>query len=105
MKQRCKPSVVWTFCFSNAGILGDRKPVTETTAEEMDKILSVNLKGAIFGAKYTIPAMKGTTNGGVILHTGSGTAFQDNQSMPVYSATKGALLAPVVDGFHVPCIA
>lgn len=33
------------------------------------------------------------TAGGVILHTGSDTAFRGNRNMPVYGATKGALLA------------
>ena len=81
--------------YSNAGILGARQKVTETSTEEIDQIISTNLKGAILCAKYAIPAMiqSSAGAGGVILHTGSDTAFQGNQNMPVYAATKGALLA------------
>jgi len=79
--------------YNNAGILGERKKVTEMNEEEIDKVISVNLKGAVLGAKFAIPAMIRTAGSGVVLNTGSDTAFQGNRGMPVYSATKGALLA------------
>jgi len=79
--------------FNNAGILGPMGPkIAELNEEDMDKLIAVNIKGVLLGIKYAIPAML-KSGGGVILNTGSDSAFHGNRGIPVYVASKGAVLA------------
>jgi len=79
--------------FNNAGILGPMGPrVHEIDEADIDKLMAINVKGVFLGTKYAIPAMiKG--GGGVILNTGSDSAFHGNRGIPVYVASKGAVVS------------
>ncbi len=76
--------------FNNAGI-ELTKPVTETTAEELEKVLSVNLKGVFFGCKHAIPYMT-RHGGGSIINTASTAGIVGFPNMAAYSASKGAVV-------------
>src|ERR1017187_665555 len=54
--------------FNNAGVLLV-KPIQETTEEEWDRVMSVNVKAAFLAVKHAVPHMRRT--GGAILNTGS----------------------------------
>ena len=51
---------------NNAGIYS-RVPIENTSVEEFDRILEVNLRGVFLGTKHAIPAMR--TSGGDLLST------------------------------------
>ncbi len=50
---------------NNAGIL-NRKSVEETTEDDLDLILAVNVKGVFLGTKHAIPAMRRAGGGSII---------------------------------------
>jgi NAD(P)-dependent dehydrogenase (short-subunit alcohol dehydrogenase family) len=51
---------------NNAGITGFRKTTHETTSEEWDSVMNVNLKGTFFCTKYAVPYMMRSGGGSVI---------------------------------------
>jgi len=76
--------------FNNAGIniVGT---ILETTLEEYDKMMNVNLKGVFLCSKYAVPEMiKG--GGGVIINTSSVGGIVGFKRNAVYNATKGGIL-------------
>jgi len=66
--------------------------VLETTAEDWDKMLAVNLKGVSFSCKAVLPAMI-RQNSGSIVTIGSTTAMTGRTDMPIYDATKFGVLS------------
>src|ERR687887_701743 len=50
---------------NNAGIL-IRKSIEETTEDDWDRIMAVNVKGGFFGTKYAIPAMRRARGGPLV---------------------------------------
>lgn len=79
--------------FNNAGILGPTgTKMADLKEEDVDRLIAINIKGVFLGTKYAIPEMI-KSGGGVILTTGSDSAFVGNRGIPVYVASKGAVLA------------
>jgi NAD(P)-dependent dehydrogenase (short-subunit alcohol dehydrogenase family) len=76
---------------NNAGIVGHRKPAHETTSEEFDHIMGVNLKGAFFCTKYAAPFMI-KSGGGSIVNVASVYGLIGCDT-PDYDTSKGALRA------------
>jgi NAD(P)-dependent dehydrogenase (short-subunit alcohol dehydrogenase family) len=77
--------------FNNAGT-NLVKPITEITEEEWDRILNLNLKGTFLGAKHAIPIML-KSNGGSIVNHASALGLIGFPNTPVYSASKGGVIA------------
>jgi NAD(P)-dependent dehydrogenase (short-subunit alcohol dehydrogenase family) len=77
---------------SNAAIFPIRKNVIDTSEEEWDWIVDVNLKGTFLSCKYTIPAML-ESGGGSILTVSSVSGLVGTPLMPAYLATKGGIIA------------
>jgi cyclopentanol dehydrogenase len=75
---------------NNAGIGGQRM-IEETTAEEWDQVMDVNVKGVFLGTKTAIPEMR-RVGGGSIINISSqlGLVGTDNSSGE-YQASKGAV--------------
>jgi len=76
---------------NNAGI-GMVKPITEVSEQEWSACLDTNLKGAFFAAKHAIPHMV-ARGGGSIVNTASNAGILPRAHDPVYSTSKGALVA------------
>jgi hypothetical protein len=76
---------------NNAGI-GVYKPVLDTSSEEWDRCLGVNLKGAFLCSKYVIPHMK-AAGGGSIINIASVHAVATVASTAPYAASKGGMVA------------
>ena len=75
---------------NNAGIL-IRKSVEDTTEEEWDRIMGINVKGVFLGTKHSIPAMR-TSGGGSIINISSTAGLVGSpEGSPSYTATKGAV--------------
>lgn len=75
--------------FNNAGIV-QVKSVEETTEEDWDRVMAVNVKGAFLAIKHAAPYMR-RGGGGAILNTGSTSSFMGQLGTPAYSASKGAI--------------
>jgi NAD(P)-dependent dehydrogenase (short-subunit alcohol dehydrogenase family) len=76
---------------ANAGVAPFRDVLTSSEADVTNTI-DVNLVGAIHGCATVLPVMTSQRQG-VILLTASIAAFVGDPSVPVYSATKGGLVA------------
>jgi NAD(P)-dependent dehydrogenase (short-subunit alcohol dehydrogenase family) len=94
---------------NNAGVHFARA-IDEYTSEEIDRILDVNLKGALHAIRAAVPALRRSKGSIVSVSSMTGLVGQDRGA--VYVATKGALisltkalaleLAP--DGIRVNCV-
>jgi NAD(P)-dependent dehydrogenase (short-subunit alcohol dehydrogenase family) len=74
---------------NNAGIPGYRKPPHETTSEEWDRVMNVNLKGAFFCTKHAAPYMMKSGRCSIInVASVYGLIGCDT---PVYDTSKGAM--------------
>ena len=76
--------------FNNAGIIR-RATVVETTEEEWDRVMAVNVKSVFLLSKYAIPIMA-AAGGGVIINTASGWGLVGGRKAAVYCASKGAVV-------------
>jgi meso-butanediol dehydrogenase / (S,S)-butanediol dehydrogenase / diacetyl reductase len=65
--------------------------LAETTEEELDRILAVNLKGVFFGCKHAVRAMRGN-GGGAIVNIASILALVGDGILAAYCAAKGGVL-------------
>jgi meso-butanediol dehydrogenase / (S,S)-butanediol dehydrogenase / diacetyl reductase len=65
--------------------------LAETTEEQLDRILAVNLKGVFFGCKHAVRAMRGT-GGGSIVNIASILGFVADGILAAYCAAKGGVL-------------
>lgn len=76
---------------NNAGIVIPGK-ADNTSEQDWDRTLAVNLKGAFLVSKYAIPEMR-KVGGGVIVHNASVAAIKGLKDRAAYSASKGGLWA------------
>ena len=75
--------------FNNAGVFLE-KTAEETTEEEWDKIIDINLKGTFLVSKHAIPHMK-RQGGGVIINNSSDAGLVGNRASVAYCASKGGV--------------
>ncbi len=75
--------------FNNAGIIR-RATVLDTTEEEWDRVMAVNVKSIFLMSKYAVPVM--AQGGGVIINTGSGWGLVGGANAVSYCASKGAVV-------------
>lgn len=76
---------------NNAGINPSRTPVHETSEENWDRTLAVNLKGAFLCSKYVLPVMM-KQKGGSIIHIASIVGAMGCSDRAPYAASKGGLI-------------
>ncbi|MEU7026656.1 SDR family oxidoreductase [Streptomyces sp. NPDC046275] len=76
---------------NNAGI-GLTGSFFETTSEEWQRVLDVNLWGVIHGCRIFGGQMAERGQGGHIVNTASAAAFQPSRALPAYSTSKAAVL-------------
>jgi len=74
--------------FNNAGIIR-RASVLETSEEEWDWVMAVNVKSIFLLSKYAIPIMA-QAGGGVIVNMASGWGLVGGRKAAAYCASKGA---------------
>ena len=75
---------------NNAGIL-IRKSIEETTEDDWDRIMAVNVKGVCLGTKYAIPAMRRAGGGSIINISSTAGLVGSPYGASAYTATKGAV--------------
>jgi len=72
-----------------AGII--KKPFTDITTEEWNRVMEVNTTGPFHCTKAVFPYMK--DKGGRIINVASSIIFEGAMGMPHYVASKGAVMA------------
>jgi NAD(P)-dependent dehydrogenase (short-subunit alcohol dehydrogenase family) len=78
---------------NNAGLF-QRKPVLEMVEEDWDRILDVNLKGALFCAQAAARAMRDAERGGAIVNVASDAAWSGGLNPCAhYAASKAGLVS------------
>ena len=76
-------------CVVHSAGLWTEGPSEETTEEEWDRVVGVNLKAAYFVSSAAIPHLEAT--GGSIVMLSSDAGIQGNAGAAVYSASKGGV--------------
>jgi cyclopentanol dehydrogenase len=75
---------------NNAGIV-IRGTIEETSEEDWERLMAINLKGVFLGTKYAIPAMRRAGGGSIInISSGAGIAPAPGTSA-AYAASKGGV--------------
>ncbi len=75
---------------NNAGVL-NRKSIEDTTEDDLDRILAVNMKGVFLGTKQAIPAMRRAGGGSIINISSIAGLVGSPHGSPSYTATKGGV--------------
>jgi NAD(P)-dependent dehydrogenase (short-subunit alcohol dehydrogenase family) len=94
---------------NNAGV-GAAGTVIDTSEEDFDRMMAVNVKGTFNGMKHAIPVLR--DSGGSVVNISSIAALVGIRDRAIYSATKGAIYAMtraaaidhVEEGVRVNCI-
>jgi 3-oxoacyl-[acyl-carrier protein] reductase len=76
---------------NNAGILIE-KPLLETTAEDFDRVIGVNLRGAFLVGREALRVMA-RQGGGRVINVASELAYLGRENCSVYCASKGGVLS------------
>ena len=79
------------YFFNNAGIAGSGKFYLDTTIEEINQIVGINLLGALYGVRYVAEVML-KNGGGSIVNTASSAGVIGQDSVVTYSATKHGIV-------------
>jgi NAD(P)-dependent dehydrogenase (short-subunit alcohol dehydrogenase family) len=74
-----------------AGILGPAKPLTDVAEADWDRLFEINVKGTWLALRATLPHMR-TAGGGSIVCFASAAGLTGSETMPAYSASKGAVV-------------
>jgi NAD(P)-dependent dehydrogenase (short-subunit alcohol dehydrogenase family) len=100
-----------SFFFNNAGVEGVHKRIIDTSADEWDRVMLINLRSVFLGLKYVLPAIK-RAGGGAIVNTGSILSLKGATGRSDYVASKHAVIGltrcaaseHARDGIQVNCI-
>lgn len=79
------------YFFNNAGISGSGAYFLDSSIEEMNKIVGINLMGALYGVRYVAEVML-KNGGGSIVNTASSAGVIGQDSVVTYSATKHGII-------------
>jgi NAD(P)-dependent dehydrogenase (short-subunit alcohol dehydrogenase family) len=77
--------------FNNAGVEQPRKPITEVSDDEFDRLVAINLRGVFLTTKREI-ALMARYGGGAIVNTSSGAGVKAFRDQAAYAATKHAII-------------
>jgi NAD(P)-dependent dehydrogenase (short-subunit alcohol dehydrogenase family) len=78
---------------NNAGIEGDSAPLLESSVEQLDLLLAVNVRGVYLVLREMLRHADEQGTAAAIVNTASGTALHAVPGMGQYAATKAAVIA------------
>ena len=67
--------------------------VTDTTQDDWDRVMAVNVRGTFHCSRHIISEMKKSKHSGSIINLGSVTAIVGTPGIAAYTASKGAVVA------------
>jgi len=76
--------------FNNAGIIR-RATIVDTSEEDWDRVMAVNVKGVFLMSRRAVPSMA-RSGGGVVINTASVWGLVGGTRAAVYCASKGAVV-------------
>jgi NAD(P)-dependent dehydrogenase (short-subunit alcohol dehydrogenase family) len=76
---------------NNAGIDGEQAITADSSLENWDRVMAINMNGVYYGMKYVLPVMV-EQKGGVILNTASTVGLNAMGALPAYSASKAGVI-------------
>lgn len=79
------------YFFNNAGISGSGQYFLETSPEDMEQIVGINLLGALYGIRFVAEVML-KNGGGSIVNTASSAGVIGQDTVVTYSATKHGIV-------------
>ncbi|UOQ84711.1 SDR family NAD(P)-dependent oxidoreductase [Gracilibacillus salinarum] len=77
--------------YNNAGISGPGTNFVENTIEQIDQVIDINMRGALYGIKYVLEVML-KNGGGAIVNTSSTAGLVGQETVGTYSATKHGII-------------
>lgn len=77
------------YVLNNAGISGRFADLGDTSVDEFDRVIAVNLRSVFLGMRHTLPHLR---EGAVIVNTASGAASKAMVGLSPYAASKHAVL-------------
>ena len=72
-------------------IAGGDKPLAEINEEAFDRVMAINLRGAVMACKHVVPLMRTQRSGSIILI--SSLAALEDYPLVAYKASKAAMIA------------
>ena len=78
--------------YNNAGIEGDVIDTHEASERNFDRVMAINVKGVWLCMKYEIRQMRKQGGGGAIVNTASAAGLMGFRSLPIYVASKHAVV-------------
>ena len=75
----------------NNAAIRDRSDIENTSEEDWDKVMAVNVKGVFLGTKSVIPAMRSNGEGSIINLSSQMGMVGSKLSSPAYQTSKGAV--------------
>ena len=76
------------FAFNNAGVMARIAPTADSTREEWDRVIGINLRGVWSCMKYELQQMDRQGRGGAIVNNASVGALTGNPGIGAYIASK-----------------
>ena len=76
---------------NNAGIEGPVMALTDTSVEQFDRVLAVNVRGVFLGIKHVAPAIE-ARGGGAIVNVASVAGLGGTPGIVAYGASKHAVI-------------
>jgi NAD(P)-dependent dehydrogenase (short-subunit alcohol dehydrogenase family) len=80
--------------FANAGVEGVVRPLADTSLDDFDRVMAVNVRGAFLSLRAAAPALA-ARGGGAILVTASVASFIGSRGLGPYCASKHAVMGLV----------
>jgi 2-dehydro-3-deoxy-L-rhamnonate dehydrogenase (NAD+) len=77
---------------NSAGIVGANKPLLETTTQEWQRVLDVNVLGIVNAIRVFVPGMR-ERGWGRVVNLASMAGKDGNPNLSIYSASKAAVIA------------
>ncbi len=78
--------------FNNAGIEGTMAPIVNTSLEQFDRVMSVNVRGVFLGLREVLRVLQRQGSGGAIVNTASIAGLRGSAGMAPYITSKHAVI-------------